>query len=163
MPSLPTLGRMDRLFPALAFAAVALVVACVARPAHGAPPPYVQWVTLQVDRCEDVTFQAPPGDPGSVPHASFRTAVVSGRVLAAGVHAGTADADGQAARAAAGMPAPGDSFEVAVVASRMMPATCDALRGTTRKFVLTAAACDTLPRAGACVVSKPLALSFGSA
>ncbi len=162
MPPLPTLGRMDLTSPALAGAAVALVAACVSTPAHAAPPPYVPWVTLQVDRCEEVTFRAPPGDPGYVPHASFRTAVVTGRVLAAGVHPSLGEAPEPSTRAAAGLPAPGDSFEVAVVASRMMPATCEALKGTTRKFVLTTA-CDTLPRAGACVVSKPLAFSFASA
>jgi hypothetical protein len=66
-------------------------------------------------------------------------------------------------RAAAGLPVPGEAFEVAVVSSGYVPATCHALNGTTRRFLLQKGNCDTLPYAGACVVLKPLAFCLASA
>jgi len=144
---------------------VAVGAALALSGAMAEPLPFTQWVTMKVDQCEEVTFKAPEGNSSYVPNASFKTAVVSGSVLTSGVVPTNSDAGMQrlAERAAAGLPAPGESFEVAVVSSGYVPASCQALNGTTRKFLLQKGTCDTLPYAGACVVSKPLAFSFASA
>jgi hypothetical protein len=117
------------------------------------------WVKLKVWSCQAVTFEESPDAYGAgIKPASFRTAVVSGYVLASGLH--PYDQSQEHVRRAAELmtksflPREGAQIQLAMHAWNLD--FCRKAPGDAKVFSYSFD-CDTLPRRGHCLSSIPLA------
>ena len=120
---------------------------------HADAPLVWEWVTLDVQSCQAATFEAPPYESTTyVRNEAYRTAVIRGRVVEAGLRPYNASDEHVrrwAEQASQRLPKPGADLQVAM--PEWNAEVCKAVHGKVQKFNYNYG-CDTLPRRQQCLV-----------
>lgn len=142
--------------------ALGLAAAATAGRADAPLVDYWIWVDVAVSTCSAATFEAPPDPQVYVANDRYRTAVVAGRVAAAGYVAPPGNPT-LAARRATDAPLPSVNSRVSLALPRWDEATCKAIAWNSSKDTAPSVHrfrfnynCDTLPRRGACLTPMQL-------
>ena len=121
-------------------------------------PPVGVWVELQVDRCDETLFEAPPDAPSRyVSGTNYRTAFVMGSVVTAGLQPydeSQAWIRDWVERVRGRLPTEGSTQTL--VLPRWDAAFCQSAMGKLRRFAFVYS-CDTSPSVGACLPPHQLA------